>query len=134
MTTFIDTSVLIPLLSAQAEHHQWCRDRLDQADPPVVVSDIVYVELSVGMISKEETDAAISDLALERRGYSDEVLYRAGRAFLQYKENDGPRDSLLPDFLVGALAEIEGEPLLTRDPGKVRTYFPGVQLIHPDAD
>ena len=131
MTTFVDTSVLIPLLSIESEHHQWCRERMEEADRPVVVSDIVYAELSVGMKDKAETDAGIAAFALTRVGYSDDVLYRAGRAFLAYRDNKGPRESLLPDFLVGALAEVEGEPLITRDPSKIRTYFPDVRLIHP---
>lgn len=133
MTTFVDTSVLIPLFEPGSEHHEWCREQLTAAAAggPVVVSDIVYAEVSVGMPGKEETDKALASFALSRRGYSDEVLFRAGRAFLEYRANKGPRESLLPDFLIGALAEIEGEPLLTRDPAKVRTYFPNVALIQP---
>jgi predicted nucleic acid-binding protein len=131
MTTFIDTSVLIPLISEDSEHHQWCRDQIEAASPPLVVSDIVYAELSVGLETKEEVDAVIESFSFSRSSYTDEVLFRAGKAFLAYKNNDGPKDSLFPDFLIGALAEIEGEPLLTRDTGKVSTYFPTVALIHP---
>lgn len=133
MTTFIDTSVLIPLFATGSEHHNWCREQVERAAAigPVIVSDIVYAEVSVGMKDQAETDIAISSFHLSRSGYSNEVLFRAGRAFLAYKANKGPKDSLLPDFLIGALAEIESEPLLTRDPDKVSTYFPTVQLIKP---
>ena len=133
MTTFVDTSVLIPLFDTASPHHAWCREQVETADPPLIISDIVYTEVSIGMDSKEATDAAITQFAFVRRAYSDEVLFRAGRAFLDYKANDGPKESLLPDFFVGAQAEIEGEALLTRDTGKVGTYFPGVQLIAPAA-
>jgi len=37
----------------------------------------------------------------------------------------------LPDFFVGAHAESEGLSLVTRDPDRVRTYFPQVKLITP---
>lgn len=131
MTTFVDTSVLIPLVSEDSEHHQWCVEQIEAASRPIVVSDIVYAELSVGISTKEEVDEIISSFSISRLSYSNDVLFRAGKAFLDYKNNSGPRDSLLPDFLIGALAEIEGEPLLTRDTGKVSTYFPTVQLIHP---
>lgn len=132
MTTFIDTSVLIPLLSEESPHHAWCMEKINKVDRPIIVSDIVYAELSVGMNVKDEVDAVIAEFSLGRQGYSDQVLFRAARAFRAYKDNKGQRDSLLPDFLIGALAEIEGEPLLTRDPTKVRTYFPDVMLIHPE--
>lgn len=133
MAIFVDTSVLIPLLDEASDHHQWCQEQVDAAseEGAVVVSDIVYAELSVGMATKQDVDEAIARFAFSRSGYTDEALYRAGRAFLDYRANGGPRESLLPDFLVGALAELEGEPLLTRDPGKVGTYFPGVRLICP---
>lgn len=131
MTTFVDTSVLIPLFDQTSPHHAWCQEQIAVADPPVVISDIVYTEVSVGMATKADTDMAITQFALTRISYSDDVLFRAGRAFLDYKKNNGPKDSLLPDFFVGAHAEVSGEPLLTRDPGKVKTYFPAVQLITP---
>ena len=131
MTTFVDTSVLIPLFDPQSEHHNWCQEQVTNVDPPLVISDVVYAEVSIGMPSKEATDAAISQFGLERQQYSDEVLFRAGRAFLAYKNAGGPKDSLLPDFFIGAHAEVQGEALLTRDTGKVGTYFPTVQLIAP---
>lgn len=131
MTTFIDTSVIIPLIDESAEHHQWCVAQVESANRPIVVSDIVYAELSVGMDSKEDVDVVMDKFSFSRLSYSDDALFRAGKAFLQYKRGGGPRDSLLPDFLVGALAEVTGEPLLTRDSGKVGTYFPDVALIQP---
>lgn len=131
MTTFIDTSVVIPLLDESAEHHQWCREKVETVERPIVVSDIVYAELSVGIETKEEVDAALKKFDFVRSGHSDESLFRAGKAFLAQVRNGG-RDRLLPDFLIGALADATGEALLTRDPRKVRTYFPDVELISPE--
>jgi hypothetical protein len=37
----------------------------------------------------------------------------------------------LPDFLIGAHAQAEGLKLVTRDPDRVRTYFPNVALVVP---
>jgi predicted nucleic acid-binding protein len=37
----------------------------------------------------------------------------------------------LGDFFIGAHAEAEGMKLVTRDPGRIKTYFPSVKLIVP---
>lgn len=131
MTTFVDTSVLIPVLDQDSPHHPWCRQQIEVADPPLMIADIVYAELSVGMTDKQDTDQALAQLNITRRPCSEEALYRAGRAFRAYRDNGGPRESLLPDFLVGAQAASDGEPLLTRDGRRVQTYFPEVRLITP---
>src|SRR5688572_11433185 len=118
MTTLIDTSIVIYLLDERSPHHEWSVEELDKAKKsgPVIIPDIAYSELSVGLPSKEATDKAISDLALERYPCSDESLFRAGRAFKKYKEeNRGPKNSVLPDFLVGAQASSEKFPLLTNN-------------------
>lgn len=133
MSTFVDTSVIIPLLDDQSPHHAWCVSQMASVDRPVVIADIVYAELSVGMPDKDTTDEALERFDFQRIRFSDDALFRAGRAFLAYKNNAGSRDSLLPDFLVGALAASEGEPLLTRDTSRIQTYFPDVRLISPPA-
>jgi predicted nucleic acid-binding protein len=133
MSTFVDTSILIDVTKPDAEHHDWSVDRLNEARErgPVIVSDIVYCELAVTLDSQNAVDETIARLALERCGYSDDALYRAARAFRAYRDRGGPRENLLPDFLVGAIADSAGCALLTRDPRRIRTYFPDVELIHP---
>ena len=42
------------------------------------------------------------------------------------------RTGVLPDFFIGAHAEVERLPLLTRDARRYRTYFPNVTLIAPE--
>jgi predicted nucleic acid-binding protein len=40
----------------------------------------------------------------------------------------------LPDFFIGAHAEVERLPLLTRDARRYRNYFPKVTLIVPESE
>jgi predicted nucleic acid-binding protein len=37
----------------------------------------------------------------------------------------------MPDFYIGAHAEVEQHKLVTRDAARYRTYFPAVTLITP---
>ena len=41
------------------------------------------------------------------------------------------KTSPLPDFYIGAQAEIEKWTLITRDAARYRTYFPKVVIIAP---
>ena len=52
---------------------------------------------------------------------------------MRYRGAGGLRTGVLPDFFIGAHAEVERLPLLTRDARRYRTYFPNVALIAPDS-
>ena len=55
----------------------------------------------------------------------------AAQAFLKYRRSGGAKSSPLPDFYIGAHAEVEGHTLVTRDAARYRSYFPNVTLIAP---
>lgn len=134
MTTFVDTNVLISITNSADTNHKWSIEQLNEcrSKGPAVICDMVYCEFSIGMSNRQAVDTAVSKLALERFGRSsDEMLIRAGQAYKQYKANKGGKNNVLPDFLIGAVAEIVGAPLLTADTDNYKTYFPSVTLISP---
>jgi len=55
----------------------------------------------------------------------------SGQCFGAYRRRGGQRSSPLPDFYIGAHAAAEGLTLVTRDPVRFETYFPGLDLIAP---
>ena len=57
--------------------------------------------------------------------------YAAYRSRLQAQGKQPATKIPLGDFLIGAHAEAEGLKLVTRDPDRVKTYFPTVKLIIP---
>jgi len=133
MTTFLDTNVLIALLNNQEPHHLWSVEQLKacKLKGPALISDIVYCEFSIGMTTQAHVDAAVAQFALERISSDDAVLFRAGTAFKQYKAQKGQKTNVLPDFLIGAIAEVTGAPLVTANPKDFINYFPNVQIIAP---
>lgn len=60
-----------------------------------------------------------------------EALFLAGKAFLVYRRARGTQRKVLPDFYIGAHAADMQWPILTRDVGRYRHYFPTVELIAP---
>lgn len=133
MTTVVDTNVLFSILQTTDPHHRWAlrEFRTIRNRGPVIVCDLVYSEMSVGMKVQSEVDAVIDRLSLERYPQDDASLFRAGKAFLAYRRNKGPKTRVLPDFVIGAIAETIGASLITADVDVFRTYFPSVKVIGP---
>lgn len=134
MTTFFDTSALIALVKDTEKHHKWSREQFEvgKTRGPIVISPIVFSEYCVGMASLEHVQQSLQTLGIESIADSDAALFRASRAYIQYKGiNKGPKSSLLPDFLIGAAAETLGRPLVTTNARDFQTYFQGLRLIHP---
>ncbi|NIJ35490.1 hypothetical protein FHR22_000139 [Sphingopyxis panaciterrae] len=133
MTTYVDTNVLIDLLEPDSQHHAWSTAAVEKAKAvgPILVSDAVYSEFSISMETEDQANEVLETLSFSRCGYSDQALFRAGKAYAQYRQNLGTKLNVLPDFYIGAQADVDGVPVLTRDPGKLGTYFPNVALITP---
>jgi predicted nucleic acid-binding protein len=131
MTTFVDTNVIIDALDESAAGHAWAVKQLEAAEQPLVICDIVYSEFSISIEDIAKTNAAISELALDRTPFTDESLFRAGKAFFEYKKRGGTKTNVLSDFLIGALAASDGATLLTANPRDFRSYFPALRLICP---
>lgn len=133
MTTFFDTSALFAAINRTEPHHRWSQNQLAKckAQGPVVITDIVYCEFSVGMATQAEVDRVVQLLALERYPGNDAILFRAGKAFLQYRKSKGTKTNVLPDFLIGAAAEVSGAPLVTANASHFVTYFPTLKIIEP---
>jgi len=76
-------------------------------------------------------DRIIATMALAPREIPRPALFLAGKAFAQYRWRDGSKARVLPDFLIGAPASVEGWPLLTRDASRFRPYFPQLRVLAP---
>lgn len=131
--TLVDTNVLLDLVTADPHWADWSIAALETASlrGPLFINDVVYTELSIRYERIELLDEFIAKAGLEMLGLPRPALFLAGKAFAQYRRAGGTRSGVLPDFFIGAHAAVARLPLLTRDEGRYRTYFPTVQLIAP---
>ena len=97
----------------------------------VSINPIIYAELSVAYDAVEVLDDALDGLGVRRLPLPYEAGFLAGRAFLEYRRAGGLRTSPLPDFYIGAHAAVEDLEVITRDPRRIRRYFPNVKLTSP---
>ena len=129
----VDTSVLLDILTDDVEWGAWSSTALEEAahHSRLAINVVIYAEVSVRIPRIEDVDEALPRDQFLREQIPFEAAFLAGKAFQLYRRHGGPRLSLLPDFLIGAHAAVAGYCLLTRDPDRVRTYFPKVGLITP---
>ena len=133
MTTLVDTSVLLDVL-APSSWRQWSEEHLEKAAGrgDVAINQVIYAEVAVGFASQERLERTLQGVGLVRLGLPWAASWLVARAFLEYRLQGGPRTRPLPDFFIGAHAATAGLRLLTRDPTRVRTYFPEVELVSPE--
>jgi predicted nucleic acid-binding protein len=129
----VDTNVLLDVFEDDAQWSDWSQDRLDSASATdtLAINPVVYSELSIGFARIEELEAVINEASLVIEDIPREALFLAGKAFLRYRRSRGTKRGVLPDFYIGAHAAVMQWPLLTRDVGRYRIYFPTVSLIAP---
>jgi predicted nucleic acid-binding protein len=131
--TLVDTNVILDLVTNDPEWSGWSIAQLEEAalKGPLCINDVVYAELSVRYDRTEDLEAMLDDAAIEVARTPRDALFLAGKVFVQYRKSGGARTGVLPDFFIGAHAAVSGLPLLMRDGGRYRTYFPSMALIAP---
>jgi predicted nucleic acid-binding protein len=133
VAVLVDSNVLIDVLDRDPVWGGWSTDQVDRfrtADR-LIVNAVIYAEVSVDFARLEEVDRALVAVGAVMEPIPRPALFLAGKAFRSYRARGGGRGGVLPDFFIGAHAAVLGVPLLTRDAGRYRAYFPGLELIAP---
>ena len=132
--TLVDTNVLLDVATNDPGWADGSIRQLEMAASRgrLIVNDIAYAELSVRFERIEDVDRFLAVGGFEIEAAPRAALFLAGKVFRRYRDRGGARTGVLPDFLIGAHAAVIGLPLLTRDVGRYRTYYPTVTLIAPE--
>lgn len=129
----VDTNVLLDLVTDDPIWADWSQRQLEKLalQYRLTVNPVVYAELSIGFQRIAEVEAVLDRIRVEVEEAPRPALFLAGKAFRAYRARGGKKTGVLPDFFIGAHAVVAGIPLLTRDAGRYRTYFPPIALITP---
>jgi predicted nucleic acid-binding protein len=129
----VDTSVLLDVLQDDPQWAEWSQQQLETVSltDSLAINAVIYSELSMAFERIEDLDAVIAEASLSLEPIPREALFLAGKVFLDYRRRQGAKQGVLPDFYIGAQAAVNGWPILTRDVGRYRSYFPTVRLVAP---
>jgi predicted nucleic acid-binding protein len=131
--SLLDSNVLIDVAAEDPVWRAWSDEQLllAEARGNVLVNPIIYAEIARAFATEEELDQWLKPSIFRRAVLPYGAGWLAAQAFARYRKAGGTRTSPLPDFYIGAHAEVAGLTLITRDAARYRTYFPNVTLITP---
>ena len=135
MTTAVDTSVVLDVITDDALHANASVEALRRArrEGRLIVCESVVAETRPALQSDAELTKMLHDLGIEFVPGSEAAAVLAGRHFARYLERGGAAGRVVPDFLIGAHAQVHAHRLLARDRGYLRDYFSELRVMDPAA-
>ena len=129
----IDTNVLLDIVTKDPAWLAWSQAqvRAAAARGRLLINPIIYAELAPAFTTPKALDDWLDPVVFERAALPYAAGWLAAQAFVEYRRGGGVRNTPLPDFYIGAHAQVEGLTLVTRDAARYRTYFPSITLITP---
>ncbi len=154
MISALDSNILLDILLPDPSCLEHSKSLLDRGrrKGTLVISEVVYAELSAHFPSKNYLDRFLREVSITLTPSTPEALYEAAQAWRRYlrRRRDGlqcqhcgftqtvrchrcgrrirSRQHILSDFLIGGHAMALAQTLLTRDRGYYRAYFPRLPL------
>ena len=130
----VDSSVLIDVIEQKPVWAEWSVERLFECarQQALVINIVIYAEISRSCVDAFAEDKFLKEAGIKLDPISSAAAFAAARAHTAYRAAGGARLATLPDFFIGAHAQEQAHTLLTRDPVRIRTYFPTVRLICPE--
>lgn len=131
--SLIDANVLLDIATADPTWMTWSQEQIRAAAGrgAVYVNPIIYAELAPAFATLQDLDRWLDPSLFQRVPLPYEAAWLAAQAFVKYRKGGGVRIAPLPDFYIGAHAEVERLTLVSRDAARYKTYFPSVVLVAP---
>jgi len=130
MITALDSSVIWTIIKREEGHDRWLRALMHAAsDGPLIISPIAFAEVAPSTPTPEDLLSFLSRLAITYDPMPPEAAHLAGLTFKRYRQAGGPRQHLVPDFLIAAHAQTRAQRLAAIDRGYLRMWFPDLALM-----
>ena len=135
----LDTNVLIYASTAASPFLAWSRRMIAEgvSEDGAAVNAVSLAEICVGDTEPETVADRIRSWGVTVLDVPAAAAQPCAKAYLEYRERRRAESSReapsqpLPDFFIGAHAQVMGWPLATADAGRFKTYFPSVILLTP---
>lgn len=135
----LDTNVLIYAADKTSPYQRWARATIAAAvgGEGAAINAVVLAEACVGDSDPESVADRVRSWGVQILDVPAAAAPACARAYAAYRRRraaesgrEAPRLPL-PDFFIGAHAQIMGWRLATADSARFRTYFPSVVLEMP---
>ena len=97
----------------------------------LIACECVVAETRPALPSNRELTEMLHDLGIEFVPGSEAAAALAGQHFARYLERGGTAGRVVPDFLIGAHAQVHADRLLARDRGYLRDYCNELTVMEP---
>lgn len=130
MKTAIDSSVLLTIFNDEPDAEKWFRVlTAARREGALAVCDVVYAELAPAFTSREDLQQQLEKLGISFDPMVPDAAFLGGEIFRRYRLMGGPREHLIPDFLIAAHASLQSDRFAAVDRGYLRDYFPELSLL-----
>jgi predicted nucleic acid-binding protein len=132
MVTALDSSVLWAIIRKEPGHEKWLKALLDVAsEGPLIISLIAFAELAPSTTDEASLTAFLGQLSIAYSPIEPAAAHLAGLIFKHYRQAGGPRQHLVPDFVIAAHAQTQANRLAAIDRSYLRKGFPQLTLLNP---
>jgi predicted nucleic acid-binding protein len=98
-------------------------------DGSLLICPVAFAECSLEFASAAEATTKFESLGIFYDAFSRECAYLAGQVFLRYRREGGPREHLIPDFLIASHASTQADRLAAIDRDYLRASFPELRML-----
>jgi predicted nucleic acid-binding protein len=131
MITALDSSVLWAIFNEELGFEKWLQALMQAAsEGPLIISPIAFAELAPSVADVSTLTSYLEGLSISYSAITQDASYLAGLTFKKYRNAGGPRQHLIPDFMIAAHAQVQANRLATIDRGYLRIWFPDLDLLH----
>ena len=132
MVTAVDTSVLLDVVT---DDERWANSseaalRRASVEGSLVICECVLAEITPALAADTVAEF-LDDWNIRFIPSSRASALLAGKLFATHLARGGKGGRVVPDFLIGAHAQLHAERLLARDRGYLRDYFKKLTVWSP---